>query len=496
MGGNAFFVSPVTGNSGAGYSWIPGQLGECICALQLVKHRVEAMPKPVQKLPRRVQPVGLLALSLLILLNGLLGVFVGASEPESITFESSATADASGGPLQIVGNYLYVAGFGNGFHILDISNPQQPRWVGGWNNTTCPVGVYVAGQYAYLANRTSGLDILDIQNPRSPAHVGYLFTGGDAQSVHVVGHFAYLADGPKGFQIIDVSNPAKPERVGGYEMSGWARSVHSADGLAYVACANAGVRIFDVNNPSQPEQIGLAASSAGIIGSVQILGKFVYFADGHGFHQIAAKARSSPEVFSPYHLQRGWNAATYVQGRYVFALHYSQGFEILEIDESNYAHLRGAFKTSYNGWAVRVAGKYAYLMDNGASVHVIDLGDLASPKEVGVFNPRNYPSKTLALTNVVAASSTLSRAPNANTNVGAIINAPPELTNPHRTSDGVFTFILRGIPEATYFIEASTNLVAWAVISTNTLPTSGVLEIADPAARAFSQRYYRAIKEQ
>lgn len=45
--------------------------------------------------------------------------------------------------MHIVGNHLFVAAWGNGVQVLDISNPVQPKWVGGWNERHCPVGVWV-----------------------------------------------------------------------------------------------------------------------------------------------------------------------------------------------------------------------------------------------------------------------------------------------------------------------------------------------------------------
>jgi hypothetical protein len=59
---------------------------------------------------------------------------------------------------------------------------------------------------------------------------------------------------------------------------------------------------------------------------------------------------------------------------------------------------------------------------------------------------------------------------------------------------GGFSFQLAGVPQATYVIQASTNLAAWVPVATNTLPASGVLQITDPEAAAFSLRYYRAMK--
>ena len=355
----------------------------------------------------------------------------------------------------------------------------------------------MVGRYAYLANRTSGLDILDVQDPRSPAQVGHLFTGGDAFSVHVVGHHAYLADGPKGLQVLDVSDPTKPKLVSQSDTQGRANSVHVVGGLAYVACANARVRIFDVGNPAKPVQIGQVTTHAGGLGNVQVVGDQLYYADGaQGFHVIDAKERTLPTVRSTFPVG-GCNSGMYVLGRRAYVPSYAEGLHVIDVSDPDKLHSLGFFKTSYCNQDVRVAGKHAYLMDRGASVHVIDLGDLANPKEIGAFNPRDYPSRILALTTAgVISPSKVQSILQAHENLGAITNAPPELSNPRQTDDGHFAFTLRGVPEGRYLIEASTNLVSWVVISTNSLPATGTLEIFDPEARSFLQRYYRAIKEQ
>lgn len=73
-------------------------------------------------------------------------------------------------------------------------------------------------------------------------------------------------------------------------------------------------------------------------------------------------------------------------------------------------------------------------------------------------------------------------------------NAPPQLGNPRRLAGGGFSFQLAGAPLASYVIQASTNLTIWTPVATNTLPVSGVLQIADPEVSAFSLRYYRAMQ--
>jgi hypothetical protein len=72
-------------------------------------------------------------------------------------------------------------------------------------------------------------------------------------------------------------------------------------------------------------------------------------------------------------------------------------------------------------------------------------------------------------------------------------NAPPQLSVPS-VSGGGFSFTLAGAPQGTYVIQASTDLLNWQPINTNTLPVNGLMQIADPGVSP--RRYYRAMKTQ
>lgn len=61
-----------------------------------------------------------------------------------------------------------------------------------------------------------------------------------------------------------------------------------------------------------------------------------------------------------------------------------------------------------------------------------------------------------------------------------------------RVASGGFQLALSGIAGQTFVVQASTNLVNWTPISTNVL-TSTQLNWVDPAASAFTSRFYRAV---
>jgi hypothetical protein len=54
-----------------------------------------------------------------------------------------------------------------------------------------------------------------------------------------------------------------------------------------------------------------------------------------------------------------------------------------------------------------------------------------------------------------------------------------------------FTFNLAAVAGQTVIIEASTNLVNWSALSTNTLE-SGLFLFSDPTSTNFLERFYRA----
>ena len=94
-------------------------------------------------------------------------LLLGLANPVPCRTQTTNTQsqDAIGGGLFIAGSFLYVAAWGYGLQVLDISTPTQPKWSGGWNQRGAPTGVYVIETYAYVANRPCGLEIFGCSRP-------------------------------------------------------------------------------------------------------------------------------------------------------------------------------------------------------------------------------------------------------------------------------------------------------------------------------------------
>jgi hypothetical protein len=158
--------------------------------------------------------------------------------------------------------------------VIDISDPTDPKRVGQVNIPGLAGGVAVAGNYAYVAGsyiiaepRSSdawGLHVIDISEPSNPRIVGELFAA--TNDVAVAGDIAYVTYWHGGLQAIDVSDPASPTPVGGHGTPGSATSIALAGNYAYVT-GSSGLVVFDITNPSSLAVVGeltLPGSARGI----------------------------------------------------------------------------------------------------------------------------------------------------------------------------------------------------------------------------------------
>jgi uncharacterized repeat protein (TIGR01451 family) len=62
-------------------------------------------------------------------------------------------------------------------------------------------------------------------------------------------------------------------------------------------------------------------------------------------------------------------------------------------------------------------------------------------------------------------------------------------------TNGSFTLILTGQPGQTYIVQASTNLVNWVPVNTNSASVIGKFQFTDSNVSSFKQRFYRAIRQ-
>jgi hypothetical protein len=162
--------------------------------------------------------------------------------------------------LAIDGTTAYMASWGYGLLILDVSDPGAPSLL---NSVFIQYAssVDVNGDMAYVVTSTNGgiLQIVDVSNPQLPIPRGSLSISKGLDVIHH-GSMVLIADedyAGSGLKIIDVSIPDSPIQLGTYSDCSTASGVAADGDLAFLACSNGSMHVVSIADPAMPTQVGV-----------------------------------------------------------------------------------------------------------------------------------------------------------------------------------------------------------------------------------------------
>ncbi len=158
--------------------------------------------------------------------------------------------------IEVRGNLAYFIN-DNGLQIWDVSDYNNPYYLGSIAIDIFPEDLAVAGHYAYVSNNYHGLKIYDVSNPIEPQLVGAYETYSVSINIVVKDSIAYVAHDDDGLLMIDVSNHEYPILIGQYGASINIYDVKIKDNLAFLTGYQAGFRIVDVSNPAAPVEVSI-----------------------------------------------------------------------------------------------------------------------------------------------------------------------------------------------------------------------------------------------
>lgn len=244
--------------------------------------------------------------------------------------------------------------------VFDVTDPTQPRAVGGLTVNGGPRSMAVAGAYLYAAATPScagartagGLYVFDVSGAGAPVQVGYLplvercnseieltavgttvyvTTLEDAKTstVHIInvadvrnpldisamqarplsvgtvsGHYLYRTD-QTGIAVDDVSDAAHPRNVGHVSSPGYIAAL-ALDGPTLVGSGADSLEVFDLTNPQQPRLTGVYRQFGTI--DLAVDGDIIYAADLGGalyvLQALAARQATVPPPPSVSHDER------------------------------------------------------------------------------------------------------------------------------------------------------------------------------------------------
>jgi hypothetical protein len=338
-------------------------------------------------------------------------------------------------------DHALVAAGRQGTLIVDVRDPARPRVVATLPGPGRTTDVAVAGALGYAVG-DEGLQVLDLTVPGAARILGAAAIDEDLRFVSAQDGLAIVA-ADRGLTVVDVSNPPSPRAIGAWQS---AQTVHglTRSGYGLYVLTWYGITLIDLADPTQPqaraeiERVRPSPTSLAVAGGSLLIG----FEDGH-FELSDLADPTAPRLLGTWQDQFGGPLRRlYAEGDrlYVERLGESQAgrIDILDagdpagprllgtmplvegsarplsvlrrhlyltgsglriVDASQPAALRevGSLRAAWLANDIAVGGGYALILDSHGRVHVIDLGDLASPREIGAWSLGDRDTSRLAL---------------------------------------------------------------------------------------------------
>lgn len=286
----------------------------------------------------------------------------------------------------------------------------------GWADTPT-VNVRVADDLAYLARYGDGLRIVDVSDPRAPVDVGhgpceYAADGeiyNDVKLVEASGRrYAIMGSNMVGAVVWDVSAPWAPSIVARFGTQGFMSNpnVHTLfidGGKAYLASMWVGLEIWDIADPREPRLRSTffprEIPDSAFLHDLYVEGDRAYLNFWNGGMVIAdVSSPAAPSVvgtFADYGDDTSSHSSwvTSVGARRIAAHgdeEWGSHLRLVDVTEGSGSFLRqvGAWQTrpEVSAHNVMAAGAEVFVAYYQDGVRVIDIADPAAPRQTAWFN--------------------------------------------------------------------------------------------------------------
>ena len=290
--------------------------------------------------------------------------------------------------LAVSGDYAYVAIYGFGLHVLDISNLDSLFLVGSAQNSFRAWQVQVQGNFAYMAEKSDGFSIFDISDPLNPVLSSNINTPGTAWSLVVQDSLMYLADGEDGVGVFDVTSASAPSEVVRFETGSSAKDISIQGEQIFVASSFDGITILNSSDATELPVIGSLDYAGNAVG-LDVTGDYAYLADNDS--GLVIFNISDPQT--PLQLEQypafGTLSDVTIHENYAYLANSDQGLRIVDISDPQNAFEVSLALTDQTVFSVCVNNGYAYAACyNGFSI--LDISDPTAPISLGPFDNINY----------------------------------------------------------------------------------------------------------
>jgi hypothetical protein len=298
----------------------------------------------------------------------------------------------AGQKLAVLGNYVYFAADYKGMQIINVSNPANPTLASIYTTLSYVSDVFVVDTLAYVACQSSYLDILNVADKANPFLIGHCPVTGNCWGVYVQGNYAYAADDVGGLQVVDVTDPTNPVVVGNFNQYDYALDVVASGNYAYMAYGHSGLIIADISNPTDPTYVGGWSNPGNIWAEgVYVYGNYAYLAVADGVKIIDVTDPHHPTISGS--IATDWAIDVFVTGDYAYeggvpdANDDPTGLRVINISNPFNPALAGIYSTPRIVNDLMVSGHYAYVTCGTSGLNIVNIADPTNPQVVGNWQP-------------------------------------------------------------------------------------------------------------
>lgn len=189
------------------------------------------------------------------------------------SFLEIPTDHGRSGEMIVADDLAYVANGDEGLVIVDVSDPEDARFVSQFPLPIEPQGLEVVDGYAYVAcGDSKEMVIVDVSDPENPTFVSSMVFENHVADVAVMGSHAYVGVRNLAVQVVDVRDPATPV-LGEWVSTGASKRV-VAEGSRLFVAGWSEVHVLDLADPAGPMQV--ESFGFGPINDLAVQGDLLY----------------------------------------------------------------------------------------------------------------------------------------------------------------------------------------------------------------------------
>ena len=331
--------------------------------------------------------------------------------------------------IKVLGNFAYIADYGTGLKIFNITNPAAPILTSSYSaGNLLALEVNAEGNFVYLANANNeGLQVINVSNPFEPILVGNYPLPGSSSCIAINGDFVYVASGssaePISMFIFNVSDPGELQSpIGSWSTTspfiygGVPVGLQIQDHFAYIGTVTSPPAVYnvlytiDISNPQRPILFATFQSPTFLgwypyLAAFKIANNFIYLTQGNNL--IIIDITNPGNQLSNIHITLEGIRAFEISGDLLYFSADDQGIKIVNVsDPYNPTPAILAYGTFGSVYDFQIANPFVYVADADGGLKIIDLrknGLVGTPPVNGIGEEFNIRISACTLSGTVLA---------------------------------------------------------------------------------------------